>query len=69
MLADEIAESFPPQPAGAQLTVTGFDPLTLPLVEGPTDTEIEITSWTELPIQLYGTITAGVFFGNTLPVS
>lgn len=69
VLADEIAESFPPQPAGAQLTVTGFDPLTLPLVEGPTDSEIEITSWTELPIQLYGTITGGVFLGNTLPVS
>jgi hypothetical protein len=64
VLADEIAESYPPQPAGAQLPVTGFDPLTLPLIEGPTDSEIAITAWTETPIQLHGSITDGVLIAT-----
>jgi hypothetical protein len=59
VLADAIAESFPPQPAGAQVDLQGFDLMQLPLTEGPTDVEIAITAWTDLPVQLLGGLIDG----------
>ncbi len=64
VLADAMAESFPPQPAGAQVTLKGFDLMQLPLVEGPTDVEIAITAWTDLPIQLLGDYVDGVLVAD-----
>ncbi len=66
VLADAIAESFPPQPAGSQITVQGVDLMQLPLTEGPTETEIAITAWTEIPVQLIGELNEGVFVGNSV---
>lgn len=66
VLADVMAESFPPQPAGATIMVEGLDLMQVPLTEGPTDAEIEITAWTDLPVQLLGEIVDGVFLGNSV---
>jgi len=66
VLADMIAESFPPQPAGATVTVEGLDLMQIPLTEGPTDVEIEITAWTDAQVQLIGEMVDGVFVGSTL---
>ena len=63
VLADLVAESFPPQPAGAKVTVEGLDLMQIPLTEGPTDGEIAITSWTDVPAQVIGEIVDGVFVG------
>lgn len=64
VLADTIAESFPPQPAGATVPVEGVDLMQLPLTEGPTDAEI--TAWTDTPVQLIGEIVDGVFVGTSV---
>jgi hypothetical protein len=69
VLADLIAESYPPQPAGAQVPVVGLDLQTVPLTEGPEDVEIAVTAWTDLPIELFGSIDGGVFRGATLAAS
>ena len=69
VLADLIAESYPPQPGGARVQVEGLDLQTVPLTEGPTDQEIAVTAWTEIPIELFGSITGGVFRGATLAAS
>ena len=66
VLADMIAESFPPQPAGATIEVEGLDLMQIPLTEGPTDVEIEITAWTDTQVQLIGEIVDGVFVGNSV---
>jgi len=66
VLADLIAESYPPQPAGATVTVEGLDLMQIPLTEGPTDGEIAITAWTDMPVQLIGSIVDGVFVGNSV---
>ena len=66
VIADAIAESYPPQPAGAQASVTGVDLMQLPLVEGPVDSEIATASWTVLPVQLVGDLVDGVFVGNSV---
>lgn len=66
VLADMIAESFPPQPAGATVTVEGLDLMQIPLTEGPADVEIEIVSWTDTQVQLLGEIVDGVFVGNSV---
>ena len=65
VFADEIAESFPPQPAGAQVAVEGIDLMQIPLTEGSADAEIAITAWTDMPVQLLGEIVDGVFVGNS----
>ncbi len=67
VLADLIAESFPPQPAGATVSVEGIDVMQIPLTEaeGPTDTDLAITAWTDTPVQLIGEIVDGVFVGNS----
>jgi len=61
VFGDLIAESFPPQPAGAAVTVEGLDLMQLPLTERPADTEIAITAWTDVQVQLIGQIADGVF--------
>jgi hypothetical protein len=66
VLADAIAESYPPQPAGATVPIEGLDLAQIPLTEGPTDVEIEITAWTDTQVQVIGEITDGVFFGNSV---
>ncbi len=65
VLADVMAESFPPQPGGATIAVEGLDLMQIPLTEGPTDAEIEITGWTDLPIQVLGDIVDGVLVGTS----
>ena len=59
VLADAMAESYPPQPAGAQVTVDGADLMSLPLVEA-VESEIATSQWTENPIQLLGVYVDGV---------
>jgi len=66
VFADLIAESFPPQPAGAKVTVEGLDVMQIPLTEGPADAENAITAWTDIPVQLIGEIVDGVFVGNSV---
>jgi hypothetical protein len=66
VLADLIAESFPPQPAGATVTVEGLDLMQIPLTEGPTDAEIDITAWTDAQVQLIGEFVDGVFVANSV---
>jgi hypothetical protein len=66
VISDAIAESYPPQPAGAQLPVEGVDVMQLPLVEGPVDGEIPISSWTEQPVQLLGDLIDGVLVANSI---
>ncbi|HSR48008.1 MAG TPA: hypothetical protein VLL77_08465 [Anaerolineales bacterium] len=69
IISDAIAESYPPQPAGAQVRIDGVDLMQLPLVEGPADSEITTASWTDQPIQLLGDLVDGVFVGNSLASS
>jgi hypothetical protein len=59
VLADAIAESYPPQPAEAQVPVEGADLISIPLVEA-VDGEIAITQWTESTVQLLGDLVDGV---------
>lgn len=66
VISDDIAESYPPQPAGAQVPVQGVDLMQLPLVEGDLDSEIPISSWTEQPVQLLGDLIDGVLVGNSI---
>lgn len=66
VIADAIAESYPPQPAEAQVSVEGVDLMQLPLVEGSVDSEIPTSSWTEQPVQLLGELIDGVFVGNSV---
>jgi hypothetical protein len=66
MLADLIDESFPPQPAGASVTVEGLDVMQIPLTEGPADAEIEITAWTDTSVQLLGDLVDGTFVVDAL---
>ncbi len=65
VIADEIAESYPPQPAGAQVAVENVDLMQLPLVEGSIDSEIPTLSWTEQRVQLLGDLIDGVFVGSS----
>ncbi len=65
VISDAIAESYPPQPAGAQVRVEGVDLMQLPLVEGSVDSEIPSSSWTEQPVQLVGDLINGVLVGNS----
>lgn len=64
VLADEIAESYPPQPAGAQVPVEGANTNSFPLVEA-VEGEIAIAQWTESTIQLLGGLVNGVLVVDT----
>ena len=65
VISDAIAESYPPQAAGAKVQVKGVDLMQLPLVEGSVDSEIPTSSWTEQPVQLLGDLIGGVLVGNS----
>lgn len=59
VLADAIAESFPPQPAGATITVEGFD------LEGMTGVQTApagsaITQWVDVQVEILGTVDGSV---------
>ena len=64
LISDAIAESYPPQPAGAQVSVEGVDLMQLPLVEGSVDGGL-ISSWTEQPVQLLGNLIDDVLVGQS----
>jgi hypothetical protein len=66
VISDAIAESYPPQAAGAQVAVEGVDLMQLPLVEGSADGEIPTSSWTEQPVQLLGDLIDGVLVANSV---
>ena len=69
VVADLIAESFPPQPGGAQVTVEGLDVMEIPLTEGPADAGSAITAWTETPVQLIGEIADGILVASSVASS
>jgi hypothetical protein len=59
VIADAIAESFPPQPGGATLEVEGFS------VEGMTGFTDgpeghELAQWSDEPVEILGTVADGV---------
>jgi hypothetical protein len=55
LLAEVLAESYPPQAGGAVLVVEGLDPASVP----GAITDMGVT-WTDGAIQLEGTVTGGV---------
>lgn len=65
VISDAIAESYPPQPAGAQVTAEGIDLMQLPIVEGDGEGEIPSLSWTEQPVQVLGDLVDGVLVGGS----
>lgn len=65
VIADAILESFPPQPGGATATLIGFS------LEGMTGVQTgpaggAISAWTDLPVEVLGTMVDGVltYFDN-----
>ena len=64
VFSDLIAESYPPQPGGAQVEVRGVNLQTVPLVE-PTDSELATVQWTETQIELIGSLDGDIFYGST----
>ena len=66
VFSDVMAESFPPQPAGAQIPVEGIDLMQLPLVEGSVESEVPTAAWTEQPVQLLGDLVDGVFVESSV---
>ena len=59
VLADAIAESFPPQPGGATMPVVGFD---LEAMTGVHTAPVgsAITQWVDVPVEILGTVDGGV---------
>jgi len=64
VFSDLIAESYPPQPGGAQVEVRGVNLQTVPLVE-PSDSELATVQWTETQIELIGSLDGDIFYGST----
>ena len=60
VLAEMIAESFPPQPGGATIIVEGLDLADLALEQAPEDSELATTQWSDEPITLTGSMVSGV---------
>lgn len=59
VLADAILESFPPQPGGATVVVTGFSVEDMSgLQEAPAGHDLAF--WVEVPVEILGTISDGV---------
>ena len=63
VLADLVAESFPPQPAGATIPVQGLDLDALDLEEAPAGSELATTKWSAEPITLTGSMVSGTLDG------
>lgn len=59
VLAESLAESFPPQPGGASITVHGLDVDALDLLEAPEGSELATSKWTAESITLTGLIVDG----------
>ena len=66
VLSELIAESFPPQPGGATITVEGLDLDTLDLEEAPLGSELATTKWSAEPITLTGSMVSGTLDGAEL---
>jgi hypothetical protein len=64
VFSDTIAESYPPQPGGARVPVTGINLQTVPLIE-PDDPGLTAVQWTDRPIELIGFVEDGVFLAST----
>ena len=60
VLAELIAESFPPQPGGATITVNGLDLGALDLEEAPDGSELATTRWSAESVTLTGSMVSGV---------
>ena len=60
VLAELIAESFPPQPGGATITVNGLDLGALDLEETPDGSELATTRWSAESVTLTGSMVSGV---------
>ena len=66
VLAELVAESFPPQPGGATITVDGLDLDALDLEEAPDGSELATTKWSSESITLTGSMVSGVLDGAEL---
>ncbi len=66
VLAELIAESFPPQPGGARITVEGLDLDALDLEQAPEGSELATTRWSSEPVTLTGSVVSGVLTGAEL---
>ena len=66
LLSELVAESFPPQPGGATITVEGLDLGTLDLEEAPLGSELATTKWSAEPITLTGSMVSGTLDGAEL---
>ena len=66
VLAELIAESFPPQPGGATITVEGLDLNSLDLEEAPEGSELATTEWSSEPVTLTGSMGSGILSGAEL---
>lgn len=66
VLAELIAESFPPQPGGATITVEGLNLDALDLEDAPEGSELATTRWTPEPVTLTGSMADGVLTGAAL---
>jgi len=60
VLAELIAESLPPQPGGARITIEGLDLDTLDLEQAPEGSEIATTRWSSEQVTLTGSMVSGV---------
>jgi len=60
VLADAIAESYPPQPGGATIVVEGLSTEGMALEMAPEDSELATVKWTSEPYGVLGTVQDGV---------
>jgi len=60
VLADAIAESYPPQPGGATIVVEGFSTEGMALEMAPEDSELATVRWTSEPYGVLGSVQGGV---------
>ncbi len=59
VLSELVAESFPPQPGGATITVVGLDLGGIALEEAPEGSELSTIKWSGEPVTLTGSMEAG----------
>ena len=68
VLADAIAESFPPQPAGAQVALD-IDLQSVELSAADGNSDLAPTMWTETPVEIVGVLMDGTLVGATAAAS
>ena len=66
VLAELIAESFPPQPGGTTIIVEGLNLDAIDLEQAPEGSELATTRWSSEPITLTGSVVSGVLTGSEL---